>query len=280
VFQLLLDLTGPLAEAHGYKFKDIPVVLHDEAFADDISITTSTPALNQATIDKIVEFLIQFCLQANPKKSICMGMKRFEAGDERYERYGETVYCPYDPALTINGERLKFIVDAAADPNSLQHDHFKELGRWISVDLKETKMKTEIRRRLSADLEAVESCGVNGLCKLFIYEHYVVPRLSWVFLVHDLSLFFAQELDKHTTPFLKRWAGLFRNADLGALYRRRDHMGLQLTSIELHYKRMQVVKCSLLQGSSDEKVREIYENRKQRVIEHANRWWPQRARES
>ena len=82
-------------------------------------------------------------------------------------RHGETVYCPYDPALTINGERLKFIVDAAADPNS-QHDHFKELGRWISVDLKETKMKTEIRRRLSADLEIVDACGVNGLCKLYL----------------------------------------------------------------------------------------------------------------
>jgi hypothetical protein len=52
-------------------------------------------------------------------------MKRFEAGDTKYERYGDTVCCPYDPALTINGESLKFIVDAAIDPNSLQHDHFR-----------------------------------------------------------------------------------------------------------------------------------------------------------
>jgi hypothetical protein len=73
-----------------------------------------------------------------------------------------------NPALTVNGEHLKFIVDTDVDPNSLQHDHFKELGRWISVDLRETKMKTEIRRRLFADLETVEC--VNGLCKLFIYE--------------------------------------------------------------------------------------------------------------
>ena len=34
--------------------------------------------------------------------------------------------------LTINGEKLRFIVNVAADPNSLQFDHFKELGRWIS----------------------------------------------------------------------------------------------------------------------------------------------------
>ena len=35
VFQLLLDMLGPLAEKHGYHFKDSPLVLHDQAFADD-----------------------------------------------------------------------------------------------------------------------------------------------------------------------------------------------------------------------------------------------------
>ena len=63
----------------------------------------------------------------------------------RHERYGSTVYCPYDPQLTIDGEPLKFIINSAADPNSLQYDHFKELGRWISVDLSEEKVKCEIR---------------------------------------------------------------------------------------------------------------------------------------
>lgn len=149
-------------------------------------------------------------------------------------------------------------MNVAADPASLHYDHFKELGRWISVDLKDTKLKTEIRRRLTSDMQIVESSGVDGLCKLFIYEHYVVSHLSWAFLVYDLNLFFVRGLDKQVIPFLKRWAGLFRNSDLGALFRRREHLGLQLTSLELHYKRMQLVKCSLLQSSSDADIRAIY----------------------
>ena len=66
-----------------------------------------------------------------------------------------TVYCPYDPEVTIDGEKLKFIVSTAVDPTSIQFAHFKELGRFISVDLKEEKMKTEIRHRFEKDFELV-----------------------------------------------------------------------------------------------------------------------------
>ena len=97
-------------------------------------------------------------------------------------------YCPFDPNLMIAGKKLRFIVSTDADPGSLQSDHVKELGRWISVSLSEDKMKVEIRKRVAQDLEKIEHSGVNGLSKLFLYEHFLVARLSWVFLVHDLCV--------------------------------------------------------------------------------------------
>src|SRR5437762_6786464 len=133
-------------------------------------------------------------------------------------------------------------------------------------------MKTEIRRRLLNDLETVTSCGVNGLCKLFLYEHFIVRRLSWVFLVHDLNLWFAKELDKRVIPRLKEWSGLFRSSDTGTLFRLREHLGLQLTSIEHHYEHLQLVKCCLLENSKDDRVRELYKLRESRVASFSRRW--------
>jgi hypothetical protein len=186
---MLLDLIAPLSKLHAYKFKDIPIVLHDQAFADDISVTTSRPEMNQMTIDAIVRFLRWPYFQANPRKCITMAMKRFyNDSDSKYERYGDTQYCAYDPALTIDGEQLKFIVNLAKDPQSLEYDHFKELGRFISVDLKEDKIRSEISRRLNADMALADNCGVQGLHKLYTYEHSIVSRLSWPFLVHNLPL--------------------------------------------------------------------------------------------
>ena len=102
-------------------------------------------------------------------------MKKFDpnSAPSHYHRHGETVYAPFDPDLKIGGEKIRFI-NAAADSNSLQNDHFKELGRFISVDLSEEKIKTEIRKKLFSDIDKVESSGINGLCKLFLYEHFIV----------------------------------------------------------------------------------------------------------
>jgi len=45
------------------------------------------------------------------------------------------------------GKKLGFIVSTDVDPDSLQSDHVKELGRWI-VSLSD-KMKVEIPKRVS-----------------------------------------------------------------------------------------------------------------------------------
>src|SRR3954468_10151741 len=119
-------------------------------------------------------------------------------------------------------------------------------------------------------MEKVENSGVNGLCKLFLYQHFVVPRLSWAFLVHDFSLSFASELEVQGR--LKMWAGLYRSADVGTLFRQREHLGLQLTSVASHYQHMQVVKSCLLLTSQDPLIQQIYSRKSERVSASACRW--------
>ena len=89
---------------------------------------------------------------------------------------------------------------------------------------------------------------------------------------YDLNLWFAKELDKFVIPRLKKWAGLYRSSDVGALFRLREHLGLQVTSIEFHFEHLQLVKCCLLENSNDPKIRSIYGVRAERVKNHASRW--------
>ena len=264
-------MLDPLADAHGYHFKDSPLVLHDQAFADDLSILSSCPSLNQATIDVVERFLEWAFLKAKPSKCVCMAMKRFEPNSV-VEKLKDVVYSPFDPDLKIAGEKIRFIVNIAIDPASLHYDHFKELGRFISVDLKEDKIKSEVRKRFLDDMEKVESSGVNGLCKLFLYQHFVLTRLSWAFLVHDFCLTFAHELEEIATKRLKAWSGLYRSADIGTLYRKREHLGLQLTNISSHYKHMQVTKSCLLSTSQDPRIQEIFLRKQTRVNTFSRIW--------
>ena len=111
---------------------------------------SSTPELNQATIDVVQRFLLWAFFKAKSSKCVSMAMKRFDpryVPTVDYKRLHEVQYSPFDPELTIAGEKIRFIVNVAVNPNSLQYDHFKELGRFISVDLTEDKIRHEIRKR-------------------------------------------------------------------------------------------------------------------------------------
>ena len=116
----------------------------------------------QLTVNVFGAGLIWARLQAKPQKCVCMGMKKFDPRNEHkveYKRFGDTVYCPFDPNLEIAGKKMRFIVDFDADPESFQFGQFKELGRWVSVSLSEEKMKAEIGKRVSQDLAKVDLSG-------------------------------------------------------------------------------------------------------------------------
>ena len=172
--------------------------------------------------------------------------------------YQDTQYSPYDAKLTIGGERMKFIVDETKS-NEFQKTHFKFLGRWISVDLDDHKVRDLLHQIILERVCAVDRCAVNGLMKLWLYQFYVIPSISWPFLIHDINLYFVEELQKHVNVYLRKWAGLFKKADPGVLYRPKTLLGLGLTSLVRHFKSMQIVKCHICKRSEDMVTKTLYE---------------------
>ena len=137
---------------------------------------------------------------------------------------------------------MNFIVNPA-DKDPFKANHFKFLGRWINPLLKEKDIKDKIVASLSHDIEIVKKSKVNGFMKLWLYQFYVLSHLSWPFLINDLDLSFAQDLQRNINRTLKRWAGIGKSVDNGLMFRSKKNFGLGLTSISDHYQRMQLIKC-------------------------------------
>ena len=73
-------------------------------------------------------------------------------------------------------------------------------------------------------------------------------------------------------PKLKTWTGLYRSAEVGTLYRHREHLGLQLTSIRSHFMHLQLVRSCLLANSQDPLIQKIFSRKSVHVSSFANRW--------
>ena len=59
-------------------------------------------------------------MKENVRKCVSIAMKRFSENEELKHRFGNTVYCPFDPDLSIGGEKIRFIVDLQQTKNPLR----------------------------------------------------------------------------------------------------------------------------------------------------------------
>ena len=135
------------------------------------------------------------------------------------------------------------------------------LNSLVHYSLQETHNKEKIRENFLQDIDVVDSSLIHGFMKLWLYQYYVLARLSWPFLVYDFDKSFVLGLEKSAIKILKKWCGVGAKVDNGLLFRSKNNFGLGLTSIADHFERMQLVKCELLKNSVDESVRLLYSNR-------------------
>jgi hypothetical protein len=160
-------------------------------------------------------------MKAKPSKCISMAMKRFDPRTKKEvfcPVYDDKQYSPFDPGLMIDGQKMAFILDPNLkvkdidkewkiekddpdldadknmkreekkfDKSKFEKSHFKFLGRWIHFFVKEEGVLSRIVNNFN-DMETVDKSLVLGTMKAWLYQFYVLPRLSWSFMVHDLNI--------------------------------------------------------------------------------------------
>ena len=170
--------------------------------------------------------------------------------------------------MNIGGEKIRFIVDVSADRDSLAYDHFKELGRWIGVELKEDKVRKEIVRRVVDDglvrgERAVQALFVRvfrrSACVLAVSGARPVPQFCG-------RAGHARGAVSEALGRLVSWSRPWLSVPFA------EGLGLQLTSFTFSYKHLQLVRCSLLKHSSDPVVSGAYALKSEREAAQGRVW--------
>ena len=193
-------------------------------------------------------------MEAKPSKCCTLAMKKF---DHRYINKSFTPlsnrrYSHYDPNLFLSGERITPIAD----------EGFKYLGVRIEWTLQEKQSRGRIKEILINLINLVNNTHVANTAKLWLYNHHIVPRLSWWFTTLDLSLSFAKHLHSLVLPFLKKWCGLPRAANPSILFcGSKSRPGLRLKRIPTVWKQSRASMLQLLKYSRDTRVRSVFKGK-------------------
>ena len=142
----------------GYKFTGADISVIAPTYADDIELITSTGPKLQSAVDAFQSGL-QWTrtLRLKPSKCRVLAFRKFRKDEKQtlYKRRQDTMYSSYDPLITINGQRIKFVGD---DEPAL----FKHLGLLIQADLKEDVIQEQVEKKLIHWLELVENSLIDG----------------------------------------------------------------------------------------------------------------------
>jgi hypothetical protein len=155
VFNLLLDLLTPLTEKNGYILKNSDVIIHDLAYADDLSIISKSPRSAQISLNVMENFLSWTrTMAAKPRKCKSLAFKYWCQADERAGRTRllKKRYTPFDPGLIVSGKKIGFIA----------HEPFKFLGWKVYQHLGESNQKQEVKEIFEKLMKLVDNLHIHG----------------------------------------------------------------------------------------------------------------------
>ena len=105
--------------------------------------------------------------------------------------------------------------------SDVSESHMKLLGRLFCPDITDNCTTDRLAKLYWGWMSIIDNPPLYGPGKLWLYELSVLSQLNWPFIIYYFTLTLAKSWDRRTGVFLKKWAGVFINADTGILWRTR-----------------------------------------------------------
>ena len=238
VFQICLDQLSKHS-SKGYSVGN-EQPQNQRAYADDFTLIAKTRTAAEMMLNTVETFLRwSVTMKAKPTKCRSLSLVKIP---------GTSSMTPSDPELFIHGESIPFI----------HQEPMKFLGQLIFKDLSDAAVRESTTAKLQSMLRIVNVDLVQNTGKLWIYQHMIVPKLSWEFTIYCFPITFAKKLQSVANQYLKKWAGLARSTTASVLFRSHNCGGLHLTSLTAKLKCMQLVKFHQLKYALDDSTQFIY----------------------
>ena len=184
-------------------------------------------------------------MQARPNKCSATAMRQSNSIGSS----GITGFDRFDPHLSIAGASIRYLDDG----------DFRYLGRLLNTAASEITSRCQLQEKLDALLSLLDKTLLPATSRLWLYHHFVVPKLSWAFLTLDLTLTFMKKLQAKSLVFLKKWVGVPRCANTAILFVGDRHRpGLKVHNLCTYWKQQQGVKFELLRNSADPRCRKLH----------------------
>ncbi|CAC5418547.1 unnamed protein product [Mytilus coruscus] len=146
--------------------------------------------------------------------------------------------------LKIQGDEIPTIVD----------NPIKCIGKWFDDTLKDNTNVKTVQTQVSEWLKKVDKSGLPGKFKAWIYQHGLLPRLTWLLMIYEMTATTVEAIERKINSHLRRWLGVPPSFTAIGLYSKSLQLQLPLTSTLEEYKVSKSRLVMTLRDSNDNKI--------------------------
>jgi len=169
-------------------------------------------------------------MKFKPAKSRCMIIKKGQVSRKFH--------------LKVQGEEIPPITDGP----------IRCLGKWYDETLSDKNNVESTQKRVEEWLRRIESSGLPGKYKVWIYQHGMLPRLMWLLMLYEIPLTKVEKIEKAVSKSLRKWLGVPPGFSAIGLYSKSSQLQMPLSSVVEEFK---VEKCRLVMTLRDSKDRKV-----------------------
>ncbi|XP_060076611.1 uncharacterized protein LOC132556244 [Ylistrum balloti] len=147
--------------------------------------------------------------------------------------------------LSIQQEEIPTIVD----------NPIKCLGKWFDASLNDSKNIKRLQSQVEEGLRRIDKSGLPGKFKSCMYQHGLLPRLTWPLTLYEVTTTTVEILERKISKCLRRWLGVPPSFTSVGLYSTTGKLQLPLSSLVEEFKVAKVRLVMTVRDSKDEKIR-------------------------
>lgn len=168
---------GPLMESG---IRQPPI----RGFMDDLTITTQSHAQARWILKVLEEMATWARMKFKPRKSRHLVI-----------RSGRVT------------SRFMLQIQREAMP-PIDKDPIKCLGKWYDSSLSDRNSATRVDEQARRWLGRIESLGLPGKFKAWLYQHGLLPRLMRLLTIYEVPITSVEGIEKAVNKHLRRWLGV------------------------------------------------------------------------
>ena len=209
-------------------------------YADDVAAMAEWSSQNQKVINAMEKWLEwSETMAAKPRKCLATAME---------EGQGK------DALLTIAGTFMKWIANSP----------FKFLGKQVCTDGSDKAARKLLIQKFEVYVTKIDETPLTGSQKMWIFDKVLMSKISWDFLIHDMTISFVKKLAATQTRMYKKWINYSKSGNAKVFYRSKKNIGCNMKEMVTFLKKQQLIKGNMLKCSEDSDVRQLYEARCQK----------------